>query len=200
MHAGWTSVRCYPASAPRPVRFPPSPALHDVPSTGAYRPDSPPLPVDATHVASGRRRAAAVLLVWALVSWCLVPHGIGSSWRECDTQTIARNFVLEDFDVTRPRVDWRGTTDGAVECEFPLYQLVVGAALTVAGIDAEWPGRLLSLLSMAFGAFALHRLLERRAGPDGALAGLGVFLVTGSAVMLGARVMPDATSFAFGMW
>lgn len=139
-----------------------------------------------------------LLCVWALASWFLVPHGIGTSWRECDTQAIARNFVLDGFEPLRPRVDWRGLTDGAVECEFPLYELAIAGVLKVAG-DVEWPGRLLSLLSMVVGAAALHRLLERRAGPAGAFAGLCVFLVSGSAVMLGVRVMPDATSFAFGM-
>lgn len=130
--------------------------------------------------------------------WFLIPHGIGTSWRECDTQAIARNFLLDGFDPMRPRIDWRGQTDGAVECEFPLYEAAIAVVQMVAG-DVEWPGRLFSLLSMLAGAWALHRLLERRAGPSGAIAGLCVFLASGSAILLGARVMPDAASFGAGM-
>ncbi len=145
-----------------------------------------------------RRLLWLALLGYAIAMWFVVPRGIGTSWRECDTQAIARNFVLDGFDALRPRVDWRGETDGAVECEFPLYQLLVAVPIAVFG-DVEWPGRLLSLLAMVGATLALHRLLEQRAGPHGALAGVFVFLGTGSAVMLGARVMPDGLSLALGL-
>ncbi|MBL8752455.1 MAG: hypothetical protein JNK15_04060 [Planctomycetes bacterium] len=165
---------------------------------GTPLPPESRIAADAIEQARGRRYALALVLCWAAVLWFLVPHGIGTSWRECETQAIARNFVLDGFDPLRPRVDWRGLTDGAVECEFPLYQLAVGSVLALVGF-VEWPGRLLSLLSMVVGALAAHRLLERRAAPSGALAGLGVLLCCGSALILGARVIPDGTSFAFGM-
>lgn len=158
---------------------------------------SRPLVVDAA-LRRGRRIVWLLLLGFALVTWFGVPHGIGSSWRECDTQAIARNFCLDGFDPLRPRVDWRGDTDGAVECEFPLYQMAIASVLKALGdVHAEWPGRALALLSVLVAAFALHRLLERRAGASGALAGFVVFLCTGSASLLATRVMPDATSLAF---
>jgi hypothetical protein len=105
----------------------------------------------AASLRSGRRWVLLALLVWALATWFLVPHGIGYSWRECDTQSIARNFLVDGFDPLHPRVDWRGTTAGYVECEFPLYQLMIASALAAFG-DVEWPGRLLALLSTLFGA------------------------------------------------
>jgi 4-amino-4-deoxy-L-arabinose transferase-like glycosyltransferase len=148
--------------------------------------------------AAGRRLAMLAILVWAAVTWFVVPHGIGASWRECDTQAIARNFLVDGFDPLRPRVDWRGDTDGAVECEFPLYELMIATALAAVG-EAEWPGRLLSLLSMVMAALSLHRLLEWRTGPGAALAGLATFLVAGSSLLLATRVMPDALSLGLGL-
>jgi len=144
----------------------------------------------------GRRWLLLALVAFAAVTWFALPHGIGFSWRECDTQAIARNFVLDGFDPLRPRIDWRGATDGAVECEFPLYQLAIASVLTFTGEGAEWPGRLLAMLATMFAAVSLHRLLELRAGAGGALAGVLTFLVSGSAMMIGTRVMPDAWSFA----
>lgn len=152
----------------------------------------------ANDLRRGRGLAWSAVALFAVLAWFAVPHGIGFSWRECDTQAIARNFVADGFDPLRPRIDWRGDGDGAVECEFPLFQLGVGAVLRMVG-DAEWPGRLLALLATAWAALALHRLLETRSGPGGALAGLLVFLTSGSAVMLATRVMPDAVSLAFGL-
>ncbi len=153
---------------------------------------------DAAAVARGRRALLGVLLLWAICVLAFVPMGVGGSWRECDTQAIARNLAFEDFDLLRPRVDWRGDTDGAVECEFPLYQGVVAVALRAFG-EAEWPGRAVSLASILVAAFALHRLLEARVGPGGALAGACAFLAGGHAFLLGARVMPDASSTAFAL-
>lgn len=147
----------------------------------------------------GRWWLVVALVVYAAVAWfVIVPHGIGYSWRECDTQAIARNFLLDGFDPFHPRVDWRGDTDGGVECEFPLYQLMIATAMAVFG-DVEWPGRVIALLSMLVAAVSLHRLLEMRSGPWPALAGTLVFLCGGHAMLLGSRVMPDAFSLALAL-
>ncbi|MBK9384307.1 MAG: glycosyltransferase family 39 protein [Planctomycetes bacterium] len=154
----------------------------------------------AAEIRRGRLGLALALLAYVLATWLWLPHGIGFSWRECDTQAIARNFLVDGFDPLHPRVDWRGTTPGYVECEFPLYQLMIATTLAAIGdLDAEWPGRLISMLSVMLGALSLHRLLERRAGPAGALAGTIAFLCTGSAMLLGTRVMPDALSLGLGV-
>ncbi|MBK8101427.1 MAG: glycosyltransferase family 39 protein [Planctomycetes bacterium] len=147
----------------------------------------------------GRRWLWLCLLVWVLVmQFGIAPHGIGGSWRECDTQAIARNFLRDGFDLLHPRVDWRGATDGSVESEFPLYQALLAGALLLFG-DVDWPGRVLSLLAMVAATLALHRLLEWRAGPAGALAAAIVFLSGGHAFLLGERVIPDALSLALAL-
>lgn len=146
----------------------------------------------------GRLLALLALVAFGWLTWNYVPHGIGLSWRECDTQAIARNFLADGFDPLRPRVDWRGTTDGAVECEFPLYQLAIASVMAVFGED-ELPGRLLAMLATVFAGLSLHRLLELRAGPAGAFAGLLTFLTCGSTVLVATRVMPDAFSLALAV-
>jgi len=160
----------------------------------------PTEPRDANDFArAGRRWLVVALVVWAAAAWFgVVPHGIGYSWRECDTQAIARNFLADGFDPLHPRVDWRGDGEGFVECEFPLYQLVIATAMAAFG-DVEWPGRVLSMLSMLVATLSLHRLLEWRAGARGALAGALVFLCGGHAMLLGCRVMPDAFSTALAL-
>lgn len=174
--------------------MPPAPSQPPAPSAWVARAVVP----DAA-IRRGRRWLLVALLVYAAVTWfVVVPHGIGYSWRECDTQAIARNFLLDGFDPLRPRVDWRGDTDGAVECEFPFYQLAIASVMAAFG-DVEWPGRLLAMVSMMLATLSLHRLLEQRSGGGPALAGGLVFLCGGHAVMLGARVMPDAASVALGI-
>lgn len=150
------------------------------------------------HRRRSRRWLFAALAAWVLAMLCFLPMGIGSSWRECDTQAIARNFLADGFDPLRPRVDWRGDTDGAVECEFPLYQTMIASVMAFVG-EAEWPGRVISLLAMVMATLSLHRLLEARSGSGPALVGALVFLTGGHAFLIGGRVMPDATSTAFAL-
>lgn len=169
---------------------------------GSRRPESPasntPSPTaersPRSKLALWSALAAFVLVLWTATS----PYGIDASWRECDTQAIARNFLLDDFDPLRPRVDWRGDGDGAVECEFPLYQMLLASVLAVSG-DVEWPGRAISLFSIVLAALSLHRLLAWRVGAAGALAGTLCFLTSGQAMLLGSRVAPDGLSLALAL-
>jgi len=194
---GAATARRFPPPSPRAtVRRVTTPTVAREGAPTSLWADAPA--TDELAIARGRRALLAILGAWALLVLLGVPMGIGGGWRECDTQAIARNLAFEDFDLLRPRVDWRGDTDGAVECEFPLYQAAIALALRVFG-ESEVPGRLLSLASTLVAAWALHRLLEARAGPVGALAGACAFLAGGHAFLLGARVMPDAFSTAWAL-
>jgi len=148
-----------------------------------------------------RWRAALwlLLVVHAGLAWWLFGSGpIGASWREADTQAIARNLATEDFDVLRPRIDWRGKSEGFVECEFPLYQALVALGLRSVG-DAEWPGRLLSTMATIASALAFFALLQRRCGGRAAWLGTLVWLGSAQAVFVGTRVMPDMLSTALAL-
>jgi len=158
-----------------------------------------PPDADSPEIRRGRAWAWVCFGLFALVLWfAMSPHEVGTSWRECDTMAISRNFLIDGFDPLRPRVDWRGDTDGAVECEFPLYQLMIATSLAVFG-EVEWPARMLALLAMLAAAIALHRLLEWRSGPGPAIAGCLVFLWGAQAVLLGSRVQPDGLSTALSL-
>jgi len=148
-------------------------------------------------------RHATILLLTAFAIACtvVVPFvGIGASWRECDTQAMSLSMATESFDVLRPRVDWRGDTDGGVESEMPLYQALVAALLLLVG-DTDWPGRVVSLGSTLLAALALHDILRRAAGSHAAAtAGIVAFLASGAAVLTACRVMPDAASLCAALW
>lgn len=152
------------------------------------RPDRQPAPM-----LFGLALLAYALALW----WTFGGDPIGPSWRECDTQAIARNLAFEDFDLARPRVDWRGDTTGEVECEAPIYQGLVAAMLRAVG-DVDWPGRLVSLLAIVWLAVSWFRLFERCASRAGAWLGVAAFLAGAQAAFLGTRVMPDALSLALG--
>lgn len=147
-----------------------------------------------------RHLSLLLLAAFGLACLAFVPlAGIGASWRECDTQAMSLSLATESFDVMRPRIDWRGDTDGGVESEMPLYQAVVALVLLGVG-DVEWPGRIVSLLSVMAAALALHAILRRATSSASAAAvGVAAFLASGAGVLTACRVMPDAFSLAAGL-
>ena len=152
---------------------------------------------ETAHFMNSRNAHYWLLASFAVLCLLLVPwSAIGASWRECDTQSMARSLAFEDFDVLHPRVNWRGDTDGSVEAEMPVYQALTALTMRWCG-DVEWPGRAWSLLATLVGGLALHRLLRSSTGsPGAASAGLAAYLVSGSVVLTSCRVMPDALSVA----
>lgn len=57
-----------------------------------------------------------------------------ASWRECDEGAIARNYAQESMNPFYPRIDWRGTTTGAAEMEFPLYPYLTAVTYQIFGV------------------------------------------------------------------
>lgn len=141
--------------------------------------------------------AATLAAVLVIAGSLFAPRPIGASWREADTLAIAANLRSDGFDVLHPRVDWRGDTDGAVECEFPAYQALAATMLDDERSPA--PARWLALLALGAAAALLFVLLERRLGSWPAWFGAGAFVAGGQFAFLAARVMPDAFSLLFGL-
>jgi 4-amino-4-deoxy-L-arabinose transferase-like glycosyltransferase len=68
------------------------------------------------------------------------------NWRQTDTAAIARSFATEEMNILHPRVDWRGSTPGFVESEFPLYPYLVACLYEVWGRPETSLGRLVSVV------------------------------------------------------
>lgn len=54
-------------------------------------------------------------------------------WRQADTAAVARNWHRDGIDMARPTIDWRGTTSGVVEMEFPIYPATVALLYELTG-------------------------------------------------------------------
>src|SRR5690606_2657917 len=122
--------------------------------------------------------AALVLLAWVLLQWFVRRHeqivDDWAGWRAADTQTIARYFWRDGIDLLAPRIAWGGDGPGFVEAELQLFPALIALMMRVFG-DVEWPGQLISLVSMAAAHWIIFRSLERRFGSGPGL--FGAFLM-----------------------
>ncbi|HEX8735839.1 MAG TPA: glycosyltransferase family 39 protein [Pyrinomonadaceae bacterium] len=72
-----------------------------------------------------------------------------ASWRECDLAAISRNYVREGMNPFYPRVDWRGTSAGYAEMEFPVYPYLTAVFYRIFGFSEYIPRLLNFLFSLA---------------------------------------------------
>ena len=82
------------------------------------------------------------------------------SWRQADTASIARNFLSNNLIFWLPQVNWSGSTNGLVECEFPLYQYLVAHLYKLFGVN-EIYARGLSVIFGCLSIIFLFRLIKR---------------------------------------
>ncbi len=158
---------------------------------------------------------------WAVRLWIVLALGLGlrlisvdeplidkQAWRQTDTAAIARNFFEEGQGLFFPRVDWRGTTSGHVETNFPLFPYAVSLLYELAGVR-EWLGRLLAALCSTVTAALLYSLALRLGiGAVGALTGALCFLLFPVSIYFGRTFMPEAlmlllsvgTLWTFARW
>ncbi len=115
-------------------------------------------------------------------------------WRQADTQAMARSQAEEGVSPISPRIDWRGDGSGYVEAEAPLYPMLVGVVLRVAG-DSVLPGQLLSLFCILLAALLLYRDLARRFGGQAGFFALLAVLTGQGALVLSTSIQPDSLAF-----
>ena len=101
-----------------------------------------------------------------------IDGGVRESWREADYGAVARNFVREEMNILRPRIDWRGTGPGLAEMEFPAVPWLTAVLYRAFGYNEIW-GRVVSYLFSGLTLlvfFALARRLLPGAGAGYAAA------------------------------
>ena len=139
---------------------------------------------------------------WALLAISLLAGGLRlihvtrplvghHSWRQADSAAVARNFVEEQYNILYPRIDWRGATEGHVECEFPIYQFILASIYRIAGVH-EVIGRLLSIAFSLATVYGVYRLSALVATPSTGLWAALFYAVLPMPVFFGRALMPES--------
>ena len=151
---------------------------------------------------------SGVSWLWIILTLGLVLRLIGlqeplidkQAWRQTDTAAIARNFYQEGYSLFYPRVDWRGSTSGHVEANFPLYPFAVSVLYSLAGGSYEWIGRFVAALcSTATAAFLYLLALRLGMRPRGALLGAMLYLLFPLSIYYGRTFMPEGLMLFLGV-
>ncbi|MEP0859810.1 MAG: glycosyltransferase family 39 protein [Ignavibacterium sp.] len=144
---------------------------------------------------------AIILSLWVIIQLTIsLPNSIlddWMSWRQADTQNIARNFYKNGESIFYPQINWGGSGPGYVENEFQLYTYLIAKIFLITG-ELELPGQLLSLIFIIITSLFIYKIvLLRFHNENAALFSFIVFLTSNGAVHLSTAIMPDALSVMF---
>ncbi len=125
------------------------------------------------------------------------------TWRQTLTLSVADNYLQEDNNLFRPRINNRGTTEGVTGMHFPLYEWTVAQVYRVVG-SQFWVHRLLSFLLTVMGAWFLVLITNRWFGHEatGLIAGI-FYLFSPEVFFNGFIALPDAMGLPMvlmGLW
>jgi len=111
-------------------------------------------------------------------------------WREADISAVARNYVHEGMNPIYPRVDWRGSTPGFAEMEFPILPWGMASLYQIFG-QHEGLGRVLSYL-FGLASLGVITLIARQwLGVAGTLAAVSFFALSPLPIRLSSALQSD---------
>ncbi len=142
-------------------------------------------------------RTNTIQAVFMIVLWSLAVHlhGLFSplldyhAYRQCQTASMARNYVRHGMHFLSPEVDTEGQPVRAAT-EFPIYSYILAGTYKVFGVH-EILGRLLSMAFAAWGAVFLYLFVRRRLGERIALWSALVVCAIPVHLYFTRTVMPD---------
>ena len=121
------------------------------------------------------------------------------SWRQADTASIARNFLSNNLIFWQPQVNWSGSTNGFVECEFPLYQYLVAQLYKIFGVN-EIFARGLSIVFGCLSIIILFRLIKRVFDVEVAWWGSFFYSILPACVFYSRTIQPESLMMFLGIF
>uniref|UniRef100_A0A7V3E6N1 Glycosyltransferase RgtA/B/C/D-like domain-containing protein n=1 Tax=Ignavibacterium album TaxID=591197 RepID=A0A7V3E6N1_9BACT len=139
-----------------------------------------------------------IIFIWVIIQLTIsLPESIlddWMSWRQADTQNIARNFYKNGESIFYPQINWGGNGPGYVENEFQLYTYTISRIFFLTS-EHTLPGQILGLIFIIVTSLFLYKLVLLRFNDDlAALFSLVVFLISNGPIHLSTAIMPDALS------
>jgi hypothetical protein len=139
-----------------------------------------------------------LFLIFHIV-YLLQPISGAHAWRQSDTAAVARNFLFESPNLFFPRIDVRGSLTGITGMEFPLYQYVVSILFRLSGSDADFYGRLVSILSALLTFLFTAHLLRDACGVEEKFT-CPVLFACPVFFIYSAKFMPEAFGLALAVF
>ncbi|MBK8813657.1 MAG: glycosyltransferase family 39 protein [Acidobacteria bacterium] len=140
---------------------------------------------------------AAIFVIGAAVRLADVLRPIERSlWRESDVGAVARNFATESLNIFYPRIDWRGTSPGYAEMEFPLYPFIIAVTYKLFGVN-DVLGRVWALAFSLLTLLVFFKLAREYLDGPGLVAAAAFFAFNPLIVEFSTSIQPEGLMLLF---
>lgn len=119
-----------------------------------------------------------------------------SSWRQVDTDSIARNFVEYKFNILYPQLNYDGPMPNYVQLELQVTTFIIALIYSIAGYNIIF-GRLIPITFFMGSCFFLYYLVRRRSGVNTAMLTVFIYGILPLNLIYSRNVMPESSMMFF---
>ena len=153
------------------------------------------------HITLKRDTITFLLIIVALIIIRLyhidtAPLEIEESWRQADTESIARNFAQYKFNILYPNLNYDGPFPNVPALEFQITTFAIAILYKLFGFSCLW-ARLIPICFFMTSAILLYFFAKKHLGQTGAIFSLIVYGTLPINVYYSRAIMPEAAGLMF---
>lgn len=137
-----------------------------------------------------------VMLITRLYHIDSAPLEMAESWRQADTESIARNFAEYKFNILYPNFNYDGPLPNIPALEFQVTTFAIAILYKLFGFNYLW-ARLIPLCFFFFSAIFLYAFSKKYLGRIGGLFSLVAYAAIPINVYYSRAIMPEAAGLMF---
>lgn len=119
-----------------------------------------------------------------------------SSWRQCDTDSIARNFVEYKFNILYPQLNYDGPMPNYVQLEFQTTTFIIAVLYKLFGYSAVI-GRIVPIAFFMGSCYFLYQCVKRRSGINTAILSVFFYGILPINIVFSRNIMPESALMFF---
>ncbi|MDN4492522.1 ArnT family glycosyltransferase [Ureibacillus aquaedulcis] len=126
------------------------------------------------------------------------PYEVGESWRQADTESMARNFVEERFNIFFPQLNYDGPSPNYAQLEFQVTTFLIAILYKLFGYHYEL-ARLIPILFFTFSACYLYLITKKYNSTEVALLTTLLYGVFPLNWFFSRAIMPESAVLFFSL-
>lgn len=137
----------------------------------------------------------AILLSIRLICITNPPYDY-SSWRQCDTDSIARNFIEYKFNIFYPQLNYEGPMPNYVQLELGVTPFIISLIYKLFGYSIVL-ARLVPICFFMGSCFYLYSLVRRCSGFNAAIMSVLIYGLLPIDIVYSRNIMPESALMFF---
>lgn len=119
-----------------------------------------------------------------------------SSWRQVDTDSIARNFVDNRFNIFFPQLNYDGPLPNYVQLEFQVTTFIIAILYKIFGYNTA-AARMVPVAFFMGSCYYLYRLVKRKSGRNEAILSVLFYGILPINIVYSRNIMPESALMFF---